>query len=186
MALAKRPDVTAVLTLVTSFSALILGVTLYSLTRDEDPDLALLALTLSHRRSDSRPRGRDLLRRRQHDLLLAPSPRPNDPCRAGLARRRCLSAARRHPSASARRTFWRSRELVVVGDVDDVAAGVSVRDRVRGVVAHRRRPSARNSPRCCIDGGVCEWQIIAQRFRRRYCRRKNRRPPRSRGRNADR
>jgi hypothetical protein len=45
MALAKRPDATAVLTLVTSFCALILGVTLYSLTRDEDPDLALLALT---------------------------------------------------------------------------------------------------------------------------------------------
>src|SRR5438067_786901 len=45
MALASRPHAIAVLTLVTSFSALVLGVTLYSLTRDEDSDLALLALT---------------------------------------------------------------------------------------------------------------------------------------------
>ena len=34
-----------VLTMLTIFNALILAVTLYSLTRDEDPDLALLALT---------------------------------------------------------------------------------------------------------------------------------------------
>jgi hypothetical protein len=44
LALASRAQVTAVLTLVTSFSALVLGVTLYALTRDVDPDLALLAL----------------------------------------------------------------------------------------------------------------------------------------------
>jgi len=34
-----------VLTLFTSMSALVLGVTLYALTREQDPDLALLALT---------------------------------------------------------------------------------------------------------------------------------------------
>ena len=44
LALAKRGNVVAVLTLVTSFSALILGVTLYAITRDQDPELALLAL----------------------------------------------------------------------------------------------------------------------------------------------
>src|SRR5260370_38606363 len=33
------------LTLLTSFSALVLGVTLYALTREQDPDLAMLALT---------------------------------------------------------------------------------------------------------------------------------------------
>jgi len=44
MALASRSHVTAVLTLVTSFCALVLGVTLYAITRDVDRDLALLAL----------------------------------------------------------------------------------------------------------------------------------------------
>ena len=44
LALAKRANVAAVLTLVTSFSALVLGVTLYAITRDQDPDVALLAL----------------------------------------------------------------------------------------------------------------------------------------------
>jgi hypothetical protein len=41
---AGRPGAVGVLGMVTSFSALVLGVTLYALTRDEDPDLALLAL----------------------------------------------------------------------------------------------------------------------------------------------
>jgi hypothetical protein len=45
MAMAGRPHVTSVLTLLTSFSALVLGVTLYAITRDVDQDLALLALT---------------------------------------------------------------------------------------------------------------------------------------------
>jgi hypothetical protein len=44
LALAKRANAAAVLTLVTSFSALVLGVTLYAITREVDPDLALLAL----------------------------------------------------------------------------------------------------------------------------------------------
>jgi len=35
----------AVLTLLTGFAALVLGVSLYAITRDEDPDLAMLALT---------------------------------------------------------------------------------------------------------------------------------------------
>jgi hypothetical protein len=41
------PDVrlAVVLTLVTSFSALVLGVSLHAITRDEEPDLAMLALT---------------------------------------------------------------------------------------------------------------------------------------------
>ena len=44
LALARRTQAADVLTLVTSFCALVLGVTLYALTRDEDRDLALLAL----------------------------------------------------------------------------------------------------------------------------------------------
>src|SRR4029450_3037277 len=43
--LAGRTGATEVLGLVGSFSALVLGVTLYALTRREDPALALLALT---------------------------------------------------------------------------------------------------------------------------------------------
>jgi hypothetical protein len=44
LAMAGRPHATGVLSLFTSFSALLLGVTLYAITRAEDPDLALLAL----------------------------------------------------------------------------------------------------------------------------------------------
>jgi hypothetical protein len=44
LALAGRTHATDVLALVTSLSALVLGVTLYALTRDQDRDLALLAL----------------------------------------------------------------------------------------------------------------------------------------------
>jgi hypothetical protein len=45
LALSGRPHATAVLSVVTSFSALVLGVTLYAITRTQDPDLAMLALT---------------------------------------------------------------------------------------------------------------------------------------------
>ena len=44
MFLAGNAPATAVLALVTSFCALVLGVTLYAITRDVDPDLALIAL----------------------------------------------------------------------------------------------------------------------------------------------
>jgi len=44
MALKNRVNAAALLTLVTSFCALVLGVTLYAITRVEDQDLALLAL----------------------------------------------------------------------------------------------------------------------------------------------
>ena len=44
LALASRPPVADVLTVSTSFCALVLGVTLYALTRDVDRDLAMLAL----------------------------------------------------------------------------------------------------------------------------------------------
>src|SRR5712691_4396465 len=43
--LSGRAHATDVLSIVTSFSALVLGVTLYAITRDQDPDLAMLALT---------------------------------------------------------------------------------------------------------------------------------------------
>ncbi len=43
MAVGVRPHVTVPLTLVTSLCALVLGVTLYALTRDVDTDLAMLA-----------------------------------------------------------------------------------------------------------------------------------------------
>lgn len=45
LALSGRPHVTDVLSVLMSFSALVLGVTLYAITRTEDPDLAMLALT---------------------------------------------------------------------------------------------------------------------------------------------
>jgi hypothetical protein len=45
LALAGRPNVTDVLALLTSLSALVLGVTLYMITREQGPALALLALT---------------------------------------------------------------------------------------------------------------------------------------------
>jgi hypothetical protein len=45
LALSRRAPATEVLTIVTSLCALVLGVTLYALTREQDPDLALLALT---------------------------------------------------------------------------------------------------------------------------------------------
>jgi len=44
MVLAGRPHATDVLSMLTSFAALILGVTLYAITREVDPDLAMLAL----------------------------------------------------------------------------------------------------------------------------------------------
>jgi hypothetical protein len=43
--LAGNTPATAVLSLVTSFSALVLGVTLYAITREQDRDLAMLGLT---------------------------------------------------------------------------------------------------------------------------------------------
>ena len=45
MLLAGNAPATAVLSLVTSFCALVLGVTLYAITREQDRDLALLGLT---------------------------------------------------------------------------------------------------------------------------------------------
>ena len=45
MLLAGNKPATAVLALVGSFSALVLGVTLYAITREQDPDLAMLGLT---------------------------------------------------------------------------------------------------------------------------------------------
>ncbi|MGH9173866.1 MAG: hypothetical protein ACRD1H_05895 [Vicinamibacterales bacterium] len=42
--LAGNAPATAVLSLVTSFSAVVLGVTLYAITRQQDPDLAMMAL----------------------------------------------------------------------------------------------------------------------------------------------
>jgi hypothetical protein len=45
LVLAGRPQATDVLSVLTSFSALVLGVTLYAITRDQDPDIAMLGLT---------------------------------------------------------------------------------------------------------------------------------------------
>src|SRR6476620_11814028 len=45
MALAGNTPAIAVLSLVTSFSALLLGVTLYAITRVQDRDLAMVGLT---------------------------------------------------------------------------------------------------------------------------------------------
>ena len=45
LALSGRPHATDVLSLFTSLSALVLGVTLYAITREQDPDIAMLALT---------------------------------------------------------------------------------------------------------------------------------------------
>lgn len=45
MALSDQTNVTAVLNILTSFSALVLGVTLYAITREQGPVLAMLAMT---------------------------------------------------------------------------------------------------------------------------------------------
>lgn len=45
LVLARQPHVANVLSLLTDFCALVLGVTLYAITREEDADLAMLALT---------------------------------------------------------------------------------------------------------------------------------------------
>lgn len=45
LAMNGRLQATETLSLLTSLSALILGVTLYAITREQDPDLAMLALT---------------------------------------------------------------------------------------------------------------------------------------------
>ena len=45
MVLADWPHATDVISVLTSFAALVLGVTFYALTREQDPDLALLGLT---------------------------------------------------------------------------------------------------------------------------------------------
>ena len=45
LAMNGRLQATETLSLLTSLSALVLGVTLYAITREEDPDLAMLALT---------------------------------------------------------------------------------------------------------------------------------------------
>lgn len=42
--LSSRGPANDVLTMVTAFSALVLGVTLYAITREQDPDLAMMAL----------------------------------------------------------------------------------------------------------------------------------------------
>jgi hypothetical protein len=44
LVLAGNAPATALLSLVTSFSALVLGVTLYAITREQDPDLAMVGL----------------------------------------------------------------------------------------------------------------------------------------------
>lgn len=44
LALTGRTQVTDVLSVLTSLSALVLGVTLYAITREQDPDLAMLGL----------------------------------------------------------------------------------------------------------------------------------------------
>ncbi len=45
LVLSGRAHATDVLSMITSFAALVLGVTLYAITREQDPDLAMLALT---------------------------------------------------------------------------------------------------------------------------------------------
>ena len=45
LVLAGNAPATTVLSVVTSFSALVLGVTLYAITREQDPDIAMLGLT---------------------------------------------------------------------------------------------------------------------------------------------
>ena len=45
LVLSGRAHATDILSLITSFAALVLGVTLYAITREQDPDLAMLGLT---------------------------------------------------------------------------------------------------------------------------------------------
>ena len=141
LVLAGRAHATDVLAVLTSFSALVLGVTLYAITREQDPDLAMLGLTC--RVIEAIPgEGMIYFAVGWHDLRLAPPPRPDDSHRTGLAWRACGGPARRDPSPAARRTVRRRCELVVLGHLAHVVTDVGVRSGARAVAAHQRRGRA--------------------------------------------
>ncbi len=75
--LASRGPANDLLTMVTAFSALVLGVTLYAITRERGSRPRDAGPGLSRHRSRPR-RGGDVFRRRQPDFLVAAPPRPDD------------------------------------------------------------------------------------------------------------
>ena len=169
--------VAVVLSLLGCFSALVLAVTLYAITREVDADLAMLALTCrvaegvisgvsipetldalarhGHGSKCTGPRGsararrvpsegghgrhRNLLRSGQHALLLPLLARPDDPRRAGLARRAGIGSACRGASAADRRRPSRLHHAT------HVFTDARVRSAARAVAARQGSRPASNS-----------------------------------------
>jgi hypothetical protein len=147
MALTGPSHVADVFSLLGSFSALVLAVTLYMITREQGTRSCNAGLDL--------PRGRvhlwlqpwrNLLRRGQHAVLLASAPRADDPRRTGLAGCDCVSAARRDPAPATRRTVRWLHVVGVLGHLACMAAHVGVRDNTGAVVDDQRRRATGDTP----------------------------------------
>ena len=141
MKLSGNAHATGLLSIVQSFSALILGVTLYSITRDVDRDLAMLAM-LSRVLEAAPGPGENVFRRGQRAVRVASAARTDDSIRARLARMCRVGPACDSAAASGRRIFRRPWLVVVTGDVGRMAADVAVRGDARGVADCERRRSA--------------------------------------------
>lgn len=142
MALADGSPVNEVLSLLLPFAALVLGVTLYALTRALGPALAMLALTCRRSRGGRGRNLRHLFRRGQPALLLAAPPRPDDPRPPGLARRAGVGPARCGPSGAGGGTARRPGFVVELGHLARVAAHAGVRGSARLVADDQRRRHA--------------------------------------------
>ena len=140
--LAGNAPAIAVLSMVTSFSALVLGVTLYAITREQDRDLAMLGLTC--RVIEAVPGHGEiyfavasavfsslLLRGRMIPVALA---------WLGVT---ASVAARHAPSSASRRIVRRPQGLVVTSHLGRVVATVGVRTGARAVVPDKGRRHAR-------------------------------------------
>lgn len=132
--MAVAANAAALLAVVQSFCALLLGVTFYLITREQDP----------HLRS-----WRDLLRRRQHDLLLAAAPRADDSRRLGVARCDRVCRTGGPPVRADRRVPWRPQKLGVTSDVGRMVADAGVRTNAGSVAhyeGHREADNIRRNP----------------------------------------
>ena|SRR5438067_4618491 len=122
---ATEVRIAIVLTLLTCFAALVLAVTLYRITRDQYPDLAMLALTC--RVGEGVVSG----------ILISPPARTDHSRPTELAGRRRLGPARGSPSPAARRIRRRS------GHLAHVVTNGGVRGAAGALAAHQRRRRAR-------------------------------------------
>ena len=146
--MAVAANAAALLAVVQSFCALLLGVTFYVITREQDPHLALGGSLLPPHRS--RPRSwRDLLRGRQHDLFLAAAPRADDSRRLGVARCDRVGRTGSPPFRADRRVPWRPQKLGVTSDVGRMVADAGVRTSAGSLAhyeGHREADNIRRNP----------------------------------------